>query len=87
EIRTTQKMLRALVNPVEAALLSAEDDDEPESEEERAAVQDVLPGLRCQSAGNRSPMVLLNERSEISNSHFAANLMFRMVWASSGSKL
>jgi hypothetical protein len=39
---TTQKLLRALVDPVELALLSAEDDDEVESDAERAAVEAAL---------------------------------------------
>ncbi len=42
EVATTQKILRALVDPVELAILSAEEDDEPESEEERAAVETAL---------------------------------------------
>jgi hypothetical protein len=42
EVRTTQKLLRALVDPVELALLSAEEDDEPESDGERAAVEAAL---------------------------------------------
>ena len=44
EVKTTQKLLRALVDPVELAILSAEEDDEPESEEERAAVDAALGG-------------------------------------------
>jgi hypothetical protein len=43
-VKTTQKLLRALVDPVELAILSAEEDDEPESEEERAAVDAALAG-------------------------------------------
>jgi hypothetical protein len=42
EVATTQKLLRALVDPVELAILSAEEDDEPESEDERAAVKAAL---------------------------------------------
>ena len=44
EVRTTRKLLRALVDPVELALLSAEEDDEPESDGERAAVEAALAG-------------------------------------------
>jgi len=42
EIATTQKLLRALADPVELAILSAEEDDEPESEDECAAVEAAL---------------------------------------------
>jgi hypothetical protein len=42
DVSTTQKLLRALVDPVELALLSAEDDDELESDDERAAVEASL---------------------------------------------
>jgi hypothetical protein len=42
DVPTTQKLLRALVDPVELALLSAEDDDESESADERAAVESSL---------------------------------------------
>ena len=42
EVRVTQRLLRALVDPVELALLSAEEDDEPESDGERAAVEAAL---------------------------------------------
>ena len=44
EMRTTQKLLRALVDPVELAIISAEEDDEPESDGERAAVEAALAG-------------------------------------------
>ena len=39
---TTKKLLRALVDPVELALLSAEEDDEAESAGEQAAVEGAL---------------------------------------------
>ena len=42
EVRTTQKLLRALVDPVELAILLAGEDDEPESPEERAAVKAAM---------------------------------------------
>ena len=42
EMGTTQKLLRALVDPVELALLTAEEDDEPESDDERARVEEAL---------------------------------------------
>lgn len=42
EVATTQKLLRALVDPVELAILSAEEDNEPEGEDERAAVEAAL---------------------------------------------
>jgi hypothetical protein len=42
EVPVTQKLLRALVDPVELAILSAAEDDEIESEEERAAVDAAL---------------------------------------------
>ena len=42
EILTTRKLLRALVDPVELALLSAGEDDEAESDGERAAVAAAL---------------------------------------------
>ena len=42
EVRTTRKLLRALVDPVELAILSAEEDDEPEGDRERAAVEAAL---------------------------------------------
>jgi hypothetical protein len=38
EVPATQKLLRALVDPAELALLSSEDDDERESEPERISV-------------------------------------------------
>lgn len=38
-IATARKFLRALVDPVELSLLNALPDDEPESDEERAAVE------------------------------------------------
>jgi len=44
DVRTTRKLLRALVDPVELSILSAEEDDEPESEGERAAVATALAG-------------------------------------------
>jgi hypothetical protein len=42
DVPTTQKFLRSLVDPVELAMLLAPEDDEPESGEERAAVEDAL---------------------------------------------
>ena len=42
EVAATQKLLRALMDPVELAILSAEEDDEPESENERAAVEAAM---------------------------------------------
>jgi hypothetical protein len=42
DVPTTQKFLRSLVDPVELAILTAPEDDEPESEEERAAVEAAL---------------------------------------------
>lgn len=39
EVGTTRKLLRALADPVDVAILAAEEDDEPESAEERAAVE------------------------------------------------
>ena len=42
EVPVTQKLLRALVDPVELAILSAEEDDELETEAERAAVDAAL---------------------------------------------
>jgi len=42
DMPTTQKFLRALVDPVELAILSAPQDDEPESGEERAGVEAAL---------------------------------------------
>ena len=42
DVPTTQKFLRALVDPVELAILSAPDDDESESDEERATVEASL---------------------------------------------
>ena len=42
DVPATQKFLRSLVDPVELAILIAPEDDEPESEEERAAVEAAL---------------------------------------------
>jgi hypothetical protein len=42
DVPATQKFLRSLVDPVELAILTASEDDEPESEEERAAVEAAL---------------------------------------------
>jgi hypothetical protein len=39
DVPAARKFLRSLVDPVELSLLSAPLDDEPESEEERAAVE------------------------------------------------
>ena len=42
ELPTMQKLLRSLVDPVELAILTAPEDDEPESDEEKAAVAAAL---------------------------------------------
>jgi hypothetical protein len=42
DVPTTQKFLRSLVDPVELAMLLAPEDDEPESAEERAAVEAAI---------------------------------------------
>ncbi len=42
DVSAARKILRALVDPVELALLTAPPDDEPESEAERAAVEKAL---------------------------------------------
>ncbi|MEP6714345.1 MAG: hypothetical protein ABJC09_02150 [Terriglobia bacterium] len=42
EVSTTRKLLRALVDPVELAILTADEDDEPESDREREAVRAAL---------------------------------------------
>ena len=39
DVPTARKILRALMDPVELSLLTAPLDDEPETEEERAAVE------------------------------------------------
>jgi len=39
DVATARKFLRSLVDPVELSLLNAPADDEPESEEEREAVE------------------------------------------------
>jgi hypothetical protein len=39
DVATARKFLRSLMDPVELSLLSAPTDDEPESEEEREAVE------------------------------------------------
>jgi hypothetical protein len=41
EIESTREYLRSLVDPVETALLSASEDDEPLSEHERAALAEA----------------------------------------------
>jgi hypothetical protein len=41
DVPTARKFLRSLVDPVELSLLTAPPDDEPESDEERAAVEDA----------------------------------------------
>lgn len=41
-VPAASKILRALVDPVELSLLTAPPDDEPESEEEREAVEKAL---------------------------------------------
>lgn len=49
EVPTVRKFLRALADPAELAILAAPLDDEPESEDERAAVKsslaDALPDI------------------------------------------
>jgi hypothetical protein len=42
DLPAARKMLRALEDPVELAILNAAPDDEPETEEERAAVESSL---------------------------------------------
>jgi hypothetical protein len=42
DVPTMQKLLRSLVDPVELAILTAPEDDELESDEERAAVAAAL---------------------------------------------
>jgi hypothetical protein len=42
EVPAARKILRALMDPVELSLLSAPLDDEPETEDERAAVERAL---------------------------------------------
>jgi hypothetical protein len=42
EVSAARKILRALMDPVELSLLSASIDDEPETEEERQAVERAL---------------------------------------------
>ena len=42
EVPAARKILRALMDPVELSLLSASVDDEPESEDERIAVERAL---------------------------------------------
>jgi hypothetical protein len=42
DLPTTRKFLRALLDPVELAVLTAPPDDEPETEEERTAVEASL---------------------------------------------
>jgi len=39
DLPTARKIVRSLVDPVELAILRASPDDEPQSEEERAAVE------------------------------------------------
>lgn len=39
DLPTARKIVRSLVDPAELAILNASPDDEPESEEERAAVE------------------------------------------------
>jgi hypothetical protein len=42
DLPAARKMLRALADPLELAILNAPVDDEPETEEERAAVESSL---------------------------------------------
>jgi hypothetical protein len=42
DLPAARKMLRALADPVELAILNAAVDDEPDTEEERAAVESSL---------------------------------------------
>ncbi len=46
DVPTTRKFLRSLLDPVELSLLTAPFDDEPETEEERAAVETALSNPR-----------------------------------------
>lgn len=39
DVPTVRKVLRSLLDPVELAIINAAPDDEPESEDERAAVE------------------------------------------------
>ena len=42
ELAAVRKILRALMDPLDLALLTAPPDDEPETEEERAEVEQAL---------------------------------------------
>lgn len=42
DVPAAGKFLRSLLDPIELALLNAEPDDEPETEDERAAVEAAL---------------------------------------------
>ena len=46
EVPTTRKLLRALVDPVELAIMTAGEDDEPEGDAEREAVRAALADAR-----------------------------------------
>ena len=46
DVAAARKILRSLVDPVELSLLTAPPDDEPESEQERQAVEDALKDPR-----------------------------------------
>ena len=46
DVPATRKFLRSLLDPVELSLLAAPSDDEPETEEERAAVERALSDPR-----------------------------------------
>jgi hypothetical protein len=46
DVAAARKILRSLVDPVELSLLTAPPDDEPESEEERGAVEEALKDPR-----------------------------------------
>ena len=46
DVPATRKFLRSLLDPVELSLLTAPPDDEPETEEERAAIERALSDPR-----------------------------------------
>ena|SRR5271165_73766 len=46
EVPTTRKLLRALIDPLELAILTAAEDEEPESDAEREAVREALADTR-----------------------------------------
>ena len=50
DVAAARKILRSLVDPVELALLAAQPDDEPETQEELAAVEKALSDPRSDVA-------------------------------------